>query len=104
MPDNSEYRGAVVRFECPEAVFDGDGYWVERTKRVKARAIERIADSIPLEEARRILAQHYVAWNLKDPLTGEALAQPWGNPQAFGELDAVEQLPWLARKMRELGN
>ena len=94
MSEQKKWSFPVRRFECPADIF-GPGKYVVRKRYMKEKVARHIRQTADDEEVYAILAEYIVEWNLDDPDTGEPLPQPYQNPEVFGELDVLEQLPWL---------
>lgn len=101
--EKKQWDFPVRKFICPPDIF-GAGKYVLRKRFMKARvaaAIRQIENERVLFER---LAEYIVEWNLEDfnedgNWAGTPLDQPYKNPDVFGEMDCLEQLPWLVEAL-----
>ena len=89
-----EWDFPTRKFACPPEIF-GEGKYILRKRFMKVKAVRAIQSAISEKQVFDLLAQYIVEWNLDDVETGEPLTQPHQNPDAFDDLDILEQFPWL---------
>lgn len=87
----------LVMFDCPPELFDVDGAYVMRRKRVPVWRVNAIKEVKRDEDLYTHLAVLIPCWQgVVDVDTGELLPNPEEDQAVFDRLDVVEQLPWLA--------
>lgn len=99
----------LVRIDCPHEIFDVDGAYILRLRRVTVARLDsldelaRRRNKTDEEQAEmyRMMADIIPGWEgVLHPDTGDPLPNPDDDPTVFKQLDALEQLPWISRAMR----
>lgn len=93
---------ALIQVPCPEDVFDVDGAYVMRRKRIAVWKLDAISALKKGEEDKmcQIYADLIPEWEgVLDVETGEPLANLADNPDGLLSLDS-EQLTWLSQLLR----
>lgn len=86
----------LVRIDCPPEIFDVDGAYILRRKRVPIYMIDAIKDSGSADETYAMMAQLVPRWSgVIDVVTGEKLPHPEDDPTVFSKLDMIEQIKWI---------
>ena len=109
MSKTSQNTIPLIRIDCPPDVFDTEGAYIMRRRRVSVARLDALDDMArrrnKSEAEQAEMYQMMVAiipqWHgVMDPDTGEALPDPEDDPTVFRRLDALEQLPWMSKAMR----
>lgn len=93
---------ALIRVECPEEVFDVEGAYIMRRKRVPVYVLDAIKGFKPgqEEELYVLFAKFVPQWSgVVDVETGEPLPDLADEPHGLTKLDN-EQLQWLVKMLQ----
>lgn len=93
---------ALIRIDCPPDVFDVDGAYIMRRKRVAVYKMDAMRNFKPGQEEQmyEIFADLIPQWNgIVDVETGEPLANLEDEPTGLTKLDN-EQLQWLTKMLQ----
>lgn len=91
----------LIRIDCPPEIFDVEGAYIMRTRRVPVWVVDALKDAKSKEEVYPLMAMIVPQWvGVVDPMTGELLMQPEDDPTVFGRLDLHEQYTWVARQFQ----
>jgi len=93
---NKSKSKKMVRIDLPAAVFDVEGAYVMRKKRIAIWRLDAIKECTTADEVYSLVAALIPTWyGVLDVDTDEPLGDPELDPKVFGHLDAQEQWPWL---------
>lgn len=93
---------ALIRIECPEEVFDVEGAYIMRRKRVPVYVLDSIKAFKPgqEEEMYALFAKFVPHWDgVVDVETGEQLPDLADEPHGLTKLDN-EQLQWVVKMLQ----
>lgn len=94
-------RVAMVTIACPADIFDVEGAYIQRRKRVPVWMVDELKGSKSAAAIYPLMAQIVPRWHgVADPVTGEALPDPQDDPTVFSKLDVFEQFPWLVERLQ----
>lgn len=94
-------RVKLVTIPCPAEIFDVEGAYIQRRKRVPVWMVDEMKGFSKADDIYPLLARIVPRWHgVTDPETGEALADPQDDPLVFGKLDIFEQFPWLVEQLQ----
>lgn len=96
-------RVKLVRIDCPADIFDVEGAYIMRRKRVPVAMADQLLVIKNKAEGYPIIAALIPQWHgIIDVETGEALEDPENNVNVFDRLDVIEQIPWLFDALKVL--
>lgn len=104
MNESNRERVKLVRVDCPPEIFDVEGAYILRRKRVAVWKLDAVIATKPGQEdqAYKLIAELVPQWHgVVDVDTGENLPNPEDDPSVMSKID-VEQFLWLNEALRIL--